>query len=181
MRDNQMVLRVDRCLHIVANPVVDRLELAAVNRHASLREQAHRPAQHDETGANLADGATAVLAEIGDRLVIWRKAPRQPHYLDITLAFPLKAAARLNAVEVAVNIKFQQTGRMIGRPPRRLGINPPNPSARDLAHRRKRRSHEWDYPRQPNHRGIPEKARPDYDLPPQQSASSDPPQIARES
>jgi hypothetical protein len=57
-------------------PVVDRLELAAVNRDAGLREQAHRAAQRDEAGANLADGAPLVLAEIGDRLVVWSQAPR---------------------------------------------------------------------------------------------------------
>jgi len=36
--------------------VVHRLELAAVDRHAGLREQAHRAAQRNEPGADLTDG-----------------------------------------------------------------------------------------------------------------------------
>src|SRR6516162_2242605 len=33
---------------------------------------------------------------------------RQPHQLDIALAFPLKPTARLNAVEISVNVGLQQ-------------------------------------------------------------------------
>jgi hypothetical protein len=59
----------------VLAPVVDRLELAAIDRNAGLRQKAHRAAQHDETGAHLANGATVVLAEISNRLVIEPGAP----------------------------------------------------------------------------------------------------------
>src|SRR5674536_262440 len=41
--------------------VVYRLELAAVDRHAGLREKAHRAAKRNKLGADLADGAAVVL------------------------------------------------------------------------------------------------------------------------
>src|ERR1700687_4594779 len=56
-------------------PVVDCLELAAIDRNAGLREKAHRAAQHDEAGADLANGAAVVLAEISNRLVIGSQTP----------------------------------------------------------------------------------------------------------
>ena len=62
--------------------------------------------QRDEAGANLADGAPVILAEIGNRLVVWRKAPRQPHHLDVAPSLAFQPAARLNPVEIAVNVKL---------------------------------------------------------------------------
>src|SRR5439155_5529978 len=56
--------------------IVDRLELAAVNGDAGLREQAHHAAQCNEPRAYFADGRAIVLAEIGNRLVIWSQTPR---------------------------------------------------------------------------------------------------------
>jgi hypothetical protein len=41
--------------------------------------------------------------------------PCQPDQLDVVLAFPLKAAARRNAIEIAVYV--EQRRRMIGGPP----------------------------------------------------------------
>jgi hypothetical protein len=43
--------------------------------------------------------------------------PRQPDQLDVALAFPLQAAARRNAIEIAVNVYLEQRRRMIGVPP----------------------------------------------------------------
>jgi hypothetical protein len=44
------------------------LELAAIDRHAGLREQTHCATERDKAGAHLPDGAAVVLAEIGNRL-----------------------------------------------------------------------------------------------------------------
>jgi hypothetical protein len=57
-------------------------------------EQAHRAAECDKAGADLANGVTVVLAEIGNRPVIWREASRQPHHLDITSGLALQPKAR---------------------------------------------------------------------------------------
>src|SRR5471030_531066 len=53
--------------------------------------------------------------------VMWltgRQAPRQPHHLQIALALSLESAARLDAVEVAVDIDLEQNRRVVRRPAR---------------------------------------------------------------
>ena len=80
-------------------PLVDRFELAPVGGHCCGGEQARTPAHHDELAARFADGRAVVFAKIGDGLEIRCQAACQPHRLDVALAFPLKPAARLNAVE----------------------------------------------------------------------------------
>jgi hypothetical protein len=82
----------------------DRLELAAVNGDAGLREEAHHAAQRNKPRAYLVDGRAIVLAEIGNRLVIWSQTPRQPHHLDVAQSLALKPAARLDPIEIAVNV-----------------------------------------------------------------------------
>jgi hypothetical protein len=56
--------------------------------------------------------------------VIGYKPTRQPHPLNVAPSLVLKPPARLNPVEIAVNIELQQHRRMIRRPPGRLGIDP---------------------------------------------------------
>src|SRR5262249_47955193 len=66
--------------------------------------------------AHLADGAAVVLAEIGDRLVIGNETAGQPHHLDVASSLTLEPAARLNPIEIAVDVELQQDRRMIRRP-----------------------------------------------------------------
>ena len=75
--------------------VVHRLELAAVDRHAGLREQAQGAAQPNKPGADLADGAAVVLAEVSNRLVIGSKPAREPHHLNVAPGLAFKPPARL--------------------------------------------------------------------------------------
>jgi hypothetical protein len=42
--------------------------------------------------------------------------PRQPDQLDITLAFALKASARWNPIEIAINVYLEQRRRVIAGP-----------------------------------------------------------------
>jgi glucose/arabinose dehydrogenase len=44
-----------------------------------------------------------ILAEVGDRLVIWRQTPGQPHQLDIAPGLALKASTGRDRVEIAVD------------------------------------------------------------------------------
>ena len=101
--------------------VVHRLELTAVDRDAGLRQQPHRAAQRNKARAHLADGTAIVLAEVGNRLVIGHQPARKPHHLNIVPSLTLKPSARLNPVEIAVDIELQQRRRMIRRPAGRLG------------------------------------------------------------
>ena len=107
--------------------VVHRLELAAIDRDAGVREQAHGATERNEPGADLPDGAAVVLAEIGNRLVIGNKAAGEPHHLDVAPGLTLEPAARLNPIEIAVDVELQQHRRMIRRPAGRLGIDPAEP------------------------------------------------------
>ncbi|OTP74317.1 hypothetical protein PAMC26577_15960 [Caballeronia sordidicola] len=43
------------------------------------------------------------------------QSAREPHQLNIALAFALKTPARLNPVQIAIDIDLQQLARMIGR------------------------------------------------------------------
>jgi hypothetical protein len=57
---------------------IDGLKLAAVDRNARLREQAHQAAQFDKLHADLLDRWSTVLAEVGNRLVIGNQPPAKP-------------------------------------------------------------------------------------------------------
>src|SRR5277367_1896455 len=89
-------------------PRIDRLELAAVDRNTCFAEQLKASAQLHELTAHLADGLAVVLAEVGDCLEVWHQAAGQPDQLDVALALPFQASARLHPIEVAVDINLQQ-------------------------------------------------------------------------
>src|SRR5947209_5386969 len=113
----------------VTVPRVDGLELAAVDRNACLAQQLKTSAQHHELTADLVDGLAVILAEVGYRLEIRHQAAGQPYQLDVTLALPLQAPARLHPIEVSVDVNLQQRRRMVGRPSGRLRLAPPKPSS----------------------------------------------------
>ena len=78
--------------------VVDRLELAAVDRDARQCQQAQLPAKNNELSAHLADGGPVILAEIGNRLVIGNEAAGQPQHFNIATSLALQPTARLNPI-----------------------------------------------------------------------------------
>src|SRR5216683_1439615 len=88
--------------------IVHRFELATVDRNNGTREEFEPTAKLDEPSANRSDRLPIVLAEVGDRLEVRRQPPDQPHQLDIALRFPFEPPARLNAVEIAVEVNLQQ-------------------------------------------------------------------------
>src|SRR4051794_11598259 len=71
---------------------------------------------HHELTADLANGLAVVLAEVGYRLEVRHQAAGQPNQLDVALALPLQAPARLHPIEVSVDVNLQQCRRMVGRP-----------------------------------------------------------------
>ena len=77
--------------------VVHRLELAAVNGDARLRQQTHLAAEFDEASAHLADGTAVVLPEIGDRLVIGR---RPSSHIISTLRPASRSSRRLDCTRL---------------------------------------------------------------------------------
>src|SRR5664279_1858201 len=55
---------------------------------------------------------------------VGHQAAGQPNQLDVALALPLQAPARLHPIEVSVDVYLQQRRRMIGRSSRHLWRNP---------------------------------------------------------
>ena len=49
---------------------------------------------------------------------------RQPHQLDIALRFALEPTARLDAVEVAIDVELKEHGWMVSRPARLCWLHP---------------------------------------------------------
>src|SRR5262249_18636946 len=115
------------CAGEILISIIDRLELAAVDRNTRLREQAQLSAKGNELRANLADCSSVILAEIRNRLVVGTEPAEQPHDLNVASRLTLKSAARLHAIEVAIDVKLQQHRWMIGRPAGRLRINANEP------------------------------------------------------
>src|SRR5580700_4380767 len=103
-------------------PRVDGLELAAVNRNARFAEQRKASAQHHKLTADPADGLAIVLAEVGYCFEVRHQAAGQPNQLDVALALPLQAPARLYPIKVSVDVNLQQRRRMVSRPSRRLRL-----------------------------------------------------------
>src|SRR5262249_55317538 len=87
-------LYLPACKVLVAG--IHGFELAAIDRNARSRQQTHQAAQLNKSHADLLDRSPAVLAEVGNRLVIRHEPTRQPHHLDIAPGLTLKPPARLN-------------------------------------------------------------------------------------
>jgi hypothetical protein len=64
-----------------------------------------------------------VLAEIGDGLVIRDEPSRQPHHLQIAACLTLQPSARLDPIEIAVDVEFEHRRRMIREPAGRCRID----------------------------------------------------------
>ena len=89
-------------------------------------------AQHDELTADAADCFAVVFAEVGDGLEIGHQTPGQPHQFDIAVGLFLKAPARLNPIQVAVDIQFQQHGWVVSRPTGGGGIDALKPQLAEI-------------------------------------------------
>src|SRR5215471_20855900 len=97
-------------LHLATREVlvagINGLKLAAVDRNARIREQTHQATQFDKLHADLLDRWSTVLAEVGNRLVVRNEPAGQPHHLDIAPCLTLKPPARLNPIEIAVDVQL---------------------------------------------------------------------------
>ena len=48
--------------------------------------------------------------------MVWSEPSQQPHHLEIALALALEAPARLNAVEIAVDVELEVQRRVVAGP-----------------------------------------------------------------
>jgi hypothetical protein len=107
--------------------VVDRLELAAIDGDARLCQQTNLSAQRHKLRTYLADRSPVILAEIGNRLVLGNQATDEPHDFNVAASLTLKSPARLNPVEVTVDVELEQHRRMVRRSAGDFRINPVEP------------------------------------------------------
>ena len=98
-------LHLRPCEVVVAG--IDRLKLAAVNGDARFRKQVKLAAQGNKLGSDLTDRFAVVFTEVRYGLVIRNQTTNQPHHFHVALALHLKAAARLDLVEIAIDIELQ--------------------------------------------------------------------------
>lgn len=79
-------------------------------------EQSQLLTQHHELATDASDGLAVVFSEAGDGLENRHQTSGQPHQLDVALSFSLQTAARLDAVEIAVDVDLQQDCGVVCRP-----------------------------------------------------------------
>jgi len=103
--------------------VVDRFELAAVDRHNRVGEQIQVAAQGDELAADSTDCLPVIFAEISNRLEVWCQLSGEPYQLQISLRLAFETAAGLNSVEIAVDVDLKQGRWMISGPTGGFGFH----------------------------------------------------------
>jgi hypothetical protein len=59
------------------------------------------------------DVTHVILAEVGNGLEVRCQAPREPHQLDVALGLALQPSARLDPIQIAVDVDLQQDRRVI--------------------------------------------------------------------
>jgi hypothetical protein len=97
-------------------PVVHGFELAAIDGDTRRHEETHLSAEFDEARTYLAQRQAIVFAEVRDRLVIRCEPTQQPHDLDIASSFSFEPPARLNPVQIAVNVKLKENRGVVRGP-----------------------------------------------------------------
>ncbi len=107
----------------------DGLELGSVDRGHAILEHADVDTEADELRAEGLDRRAVVLAKVEDCLEIGSEATRQPHHLDIAPRLLFQASARLQAVEIAVEIELEQRRGVVRGRPVVAGDTPVNPKA----------------------------------------------------
>jgi hypothetical protein len=95
-------------LGVVAARVVDRFEFAAVEGDELGAEEAPLAAEPVELFEAGFEGGAVVLAKVGDGFEVGAQAAQPPDQFE--------AAAGANAVEVAVEVKLEPVGGVIGWP-----------------------------------------------------------------
>jgi len=73
-----------------------------------------------------------VFAEIGDGFVIRNEPSRQPHHFQIAASLTLQPPARLDSVEIAVDVKLEHRRRMIPGPTGRCRIDAIEPEVAEF-------------------------------------------------
>jgi hypothetical protein len=68
------------------------------------------------------DRLTVVLPEVRDRLEVWRQPPHELDQLDVSLCLSLQPTARLDPLQITVDVDLEQGPRTVGRSSCRLWL-----------------------------------------------------------
>ncbi|MNI37381.1 hypothetical protein D3C73_914700 [compost metagenome] len=99
----------------IAVAVVHRLEFTAVDRNEVFREKPQLLTQHDKLPTDASNGLAVVFAKVGDGLEVRHQPTGKPHQFDVALRLALKAPARLDAIEIAVDVDLQHDCGVVSR------------------------------------------------------------------
>jgi hypothetical protein len=114
--------RLELVLGEVPIAPVDRLELAPIDGHQRFAEQVQVPAQHHKLPTHAPDRLAVVLPKVRNRLEVRCQPSREPDQLDVALALALQSPARLDPVQIPVDVDLQQRSGVVGRSTRRLRL-----------------------------------------------------------
>jgi hypothetical protein len=87
--------------------------LLAIDSNEVFREKAQLLTQHNKLAADASDGLAVVFSDVSDGLEIRHQTTGKPHQLDVALDLALKAPARLNTVEIAVDVDLQLSAGLL--------------------------------------------------------------------
>ena len=82
-------------------------------RDQGIVEQSNATTELHELPTDISDGRTIMATKVSNRFEIWNEPLYQPHQLDIALRLAFEPTARLNSVQVAVDVDLQQGARMV--------------------------------------------------------------------
>src|SRR3984893_1944406 len=94
------------------------MEQGAIDRDKGSADKTELSCQKHETTVHRLQGLPVLLAEVGDRPITRLQVLEQPDQFQIAARFPLQPPRRPDLGDVAVKIKLQQVGWIIGRLPR---------------------------------------------------------------
>ena len=111
---------------------VHGLELAAVDRNARFREEPHLAAEFDKSRTYPVMAPRHCLCGSPRWSCDPVRAVPQPHDFDIASSFSFEPPARLDPVEIAVDVKLEDRRRMVPGPTGRRRIDAIKPEVAEV-------------------------------------------------
>ena len=109
----------------VALAAVDRLDAGAVDSKEFASVQVEFAAQLYKAPEHLPERPAVVTPEVCDGLEVGLEATQQPNHLEVSVSLQLQASAGTDAIEVVVEVEFQEVARIVPWPSRAFGVDAP--------------------------------------------------------
>jgi hypothetical protein len=99
----------------IAAARVHRAKTATIYCYGPACDEAKIAAQQYEPPTRRSNSIAMITPEISNGLEIRRQLACQPHQLEVTASLAFQPSARLNLVQIAVNVELEQCRRMVAR------------------------------------------------------------------